>query len=96
LGLISLAVYPEAEVAPSGRGKDSGKQPVEILAGLLGHEIGNQLVGEAVCQFAKELSQILLGRGWPSIWLMPQECNGLLFTAKLAFVADQAFLVNVA
>src|SRR2546430_13612912 len=35
---------------------------IEVFTGLLSHEIGNQMVGESICQSAEELSQFLLGR----------------------------------
>src|SRR6266481_6294741 len=98
-GLISPASHGEillAQLLTGCRITDSGEQPVEILTRLLSHEIGNRVVGETVSQFAEEFSHFFLGRSWPSIWLMAQEGDGLLFAAKLALVADQAVLIEVA
>src|SRR2546430_12419375 len=69
---------------------------IEVFTGLLSHEIGNQMVGESICQSAEELSQFLLGRSRRAVGRVPKKGNGLFFGSEFALVTYQSFLVDIA
>ena len=54
------------------------------------------MVGKAIRQLAEELSQFPFGSSRRAIGRVAKKGNGPLFRAELAFVADQAFLVDIA
>src|SRR5205807_7176647 len=72
------------------------KQPVQILASLLGNLVGDLVVGKTCGEFSEQLANFLLCARRPSVRRVMEEGNGLLFGAELAFVANEAILVDVA
>src|SRR5206468_8894766 len=72
------------------------KQPVQIFASPLSHQVGNELIGEAVGQFGEEIAHFFFHRRRGTVGRMAKKGNRLLFGAELALVADESFLVDVA
>jgi len=52
-----------------------GEQSVEVFSRPLGDGIGNQLIGETVCKFAKKFSALPSQPGLAAVGLVPQERN---------------------